>query len=486
MNGIPIPTSSASTGVRRHLRPGWALLVAAAFLAGVVVGELPGAVVETSPVPGRDVSTAMPPGLAAAVGGAVTGTHPAGPAEAPGRGRGESIDEPEGFEAFWEALRIVRQEYVDEAALAGPNLTQGAIRGMVESLGDTGHTVYLAPEEVQAERDALNGRVTGIGVVVDDRAWLPLVISVIDGSPADRAGLRPGDLIVSVDGVEVRRMGAGELITRVRGPAGTTLRLGIERRDQPGMTEFDMVREQIVVPAVGWAMVPGTSVAHVRLVQFSSGAARALREALGEALSAGATGLVLDLRGNPGGLVGEATSVAGAFMASGTAYRQQGRDGDVARIPVRGRTLVPDLPLAVLVDYGSASSAEIVAAALRDNGRAVLIGEQTFGTGTVLGSFDLSDGSSLRVAVVRWLTPDGESIFRVGVTPDEVVARLPGAMALEPSDLLDATAREFAASGDLQLRRAVDVVAGDTAHADRSAAGGLGRRALPQRARTLA
>jgi carboxyl-terminal processing protease len=130
-------------------------------------------------------------------------------------------------------------------------------------------------------------------------------------------------------------------------------------------------------------------------------------------------------------------------------------------VSVRGRAVAPDIPLVVLVDYGSASSAEIVASALRDNGRARLVGEQTYGTGTVLNSFGLRDGSALRVGVLRWLTPEGESIFATGVAPDEVVARAPGAAALRPPDLIELTAEEFARSDDVQLRRAVELLTGE-------------------------
>lgn len=369
-------------------------------------------------------------------------------------------DLPAEFDVVWQALRIIRDEYVDPSAVDAGTLAQGAVRGIVEALGDTGHTIYLTPEEVEVEADALDGKVTGIGVLVDDRSGVPLIISVIDGSPADEAGLRAGDLILAVDGERVERLVPRELFTRVRGRAGTVVRLTIEREGEPAPVEVSMERERITVAAASWAFVPGSDVALVRLVQFSAGAAQALRDAVTEALAAGATGLVLDLRGNPGGLVDEATSTVGVFQEDGVAFRQQDRSGRVTDVPVRGRTVAPDVPLVVLVDYGSASSAEIVAAALRDSGRARLVGEQTFGTGTVLNGFDLADGSSIRLGVLRWLTPSGDTIFRVGVAPDEVVELRPGAAALEPGDLLGMTAAEFESGGDHQLQRAVAMLEG--------------------------
>jgi carboxyl-terminal processing protease len=194
-------------------------------------------------------------------------------------------------------------------------------------------------------------------------------------------------------------------------------------------------------------------------VQFSAQSGRETRRAIEEALERGADGIVLDVRGNPGGLVDEALVVVGSFIDEGVAYQEQGRDGPPRDIAVNpGRVLAPDLPLVVLVDFGTASSAEIVAGALRDNGRARIVGEQTFGTGTVLNTFTLSDGSALRVGVLNWLTPSGEAVFRRGITPDEVVELPLGAVALGPGDLLGMNAIDFASSDDVPLRHAVRLI----------------------------
>jgi carboxyl-terminal processing protease len=282
----------------------------------------------------------------------------------------------------------------------------------------------------------------------------------VSGSPADAAGMQEGDVIVSVDGERVERLPPDELVSRVTGEVGTSVRLGIERPGRDAPLEVTIVRALVTVPPVDWAFAPGTDVAVLRLVQFSGGAAGELRLALREAQDAGATGIVLDLRGNPGGLVDEATSAVGAFLADGLVFRQRDRDGTVTEVPTRGDLVAPDIPLVVLVDYGSASAAEIVAAALRDAGRGRLIGEQTYGTGTVLNTFGLPDGSAIRLGVLEWLTPSGEHIFRVGVAPDEVVERRPGAAPLEPGDLVGMTALDLRVSGDEQLLRALEVIGG--------------------------
>jgi len=361
-----------------------------------------------------------------------------------------------------EVLEILGDRYVNEAALTSENLTLGAIRGILEALGDDGHTLYLTEAELEVEQDALKGRVVGIGVVVDQRSGAPQIISVIDGSPADLAGLQAGDVIASVDDVNTVRLSINDLAELVRGDVGTTVRLGIERPGQSRKLEVRIRRDDVEIDPVAWAFVPGSDVAVIRIVQFSAQAGRETRAAVESALESGATGFVLDLRGNPGGLVDEALVVAGSFLTDGVAYQEQGRQGPPRDVHITtGWTIAPGAPLVVLVDYGTASSAEILAAALRDNDRAPIVGEQTFGTGTVLNTFNLSDGSALRVGVLNWLTPGGQAVFRVGITPDEVVELPLGGVALEPGDLLGMTEIDYAESEDVPLRHAVRLIEAD-------------------------
>ena len=435
----PVPLTLRTSGVRRR-GTRMALLagaIAIVFAAGVAVGQgaHPSAVIAGSDPQASDAANATQP--------------PGGPGDV------VPADAPEDFGVFWEALQLVKDKYVDTSKLGDENLTRGAIRGMVESLGDTGHTVFLTPEEVQAQNDQLSGRISGIGIMVDTRSGMPLIISVFDGSPADKVGLRAGDLIISVDGQPTERLTVDEVIQQVRGAAGTTVNIGIRHRD--GTTdEYPIVRAEIEVPQVSWAFVPGTKIADIRLAQFSQGAADGVRTALNEAVDQGATGIALDLRGNPGGLVDEAVSIASLFLAEGTVYQEEDRSGSRQSVSVTGSPVAPDVPLVVLADYGSASSAEIVAAALQDNGRAQVVGQRTFGTGTVLNVFPLSDGSAIRLGVIEWLTPDGKGIFDTGITPDLEVALPADGAPTEPSDLEDETRKEFRKGTDTQLQRAVE------------------------------
>jgi carboxyl-terminal processing protease len=266
-------------------------------------------------------------------------------------------------------------------------------------------------------------------------------------------------VIVSVDGTDTSRLSIDDLADLVRGEVDTRVRIGVERPGASERQEFEILRDDVDIEAVSWAFAPGSDIAVIRIVQFSAQSGRETRSAIEAALQAGATGIVLDLRGNPGGLVDEALVVAGSFMDGGVAYQEQGRDGVRHDVDVTsGSSLAPDLPLVALVDFGTASSAEILAGALRDNGRARIVGVQTFGTGTVLNTFKLSDGSALRVGVLKWLTPHGHAVFRVGITPDEPVALPLGAVALEPGDLLSMTALDFADSDDMPLRHAVHLL----------------------------
>lgn len=365
---------------------------------------------------------------------------------------------PADFGLFWEALRLVKEHYVDRDALGDQNLTYGAIRGMVDALGDTGHSIFLTPQDLAAERDALEGRLTGIGAFLGERAGRPVIISVISGGPAARAGLRAGDIIEAVDGRSTERLRPEQIAARVRGEAGTQVTLTVLHRGATEAVDVTVTRERFEVPAVTWTMVPGTTIADIRLIQFSSSAEEAVTDGLRQALDQGATGIVLDLRGNPGGLVEEAVGIASQFLREGVVYRRQDTSGATAPVEVRPGGIAHDIPLVVLVDQGSASSSEILAGAIQGNDRGPVIGTQTFGTGTVLNTFELSDGSAVRVGVERWLTPDGELIFEQGITPDEVVELAPDAVPLEPPELQTLTPEQVVASNDAQLMRALEIL----------------------------
>lgn len=368
------------------------------------------------------------------------------------------------FGLIREAWDILHTKYVGANSLDDGKLIYGAINGMTEAVGDTGHTSFMTPEERAARSNSLSGKYVGIGVRIGAaKDGLPLVVGVFKGSPAEGAGIAIGDEIVSVDGKPTAGHTNDDIVGWVRGEAGTTVKVTV----RPGATgterEVSMVRADVATVPVTWAMVPGTHTALIRLDQFSQGAADALKGVLGEIKAAGADRMVLDLRGNPGGYVNEADAVASQFLKSGIVFIERDAQGNETKHDVAAGGLATDLPMVVLVDSGTASSSEIVSGALQDGGRAEIVGVKTYGTGTVLGEFPLSDGSALRVGTVEWLTPDGRQIWHQGITPDVIVERPSDIAPIDPDQVSTMTPAQIAALTDPQLARALTIVTAVTA-----------------------
>ncbi|MHB8893125.1 MAG: S41 family peptidase, partial [Candidatus Limnocylindrales bacterium] len=358
-----------------------------------------------------------------------------------------------------EAWRDIQGNYVDAANLDDRELAYGAIRGMTNAVGDEGHTSFLTAEEVKASDQSLSGTFVGIGVQLSQDNTLPIIGTVIPNTPAQEAGLRRNDRILAVDGRTTEGETVDQTVSRVRGPEGEPVTLTIRRS---GVADFDVtiVRRKFDLPLVSWAMVPGRDIALIRLDQFASGATKALKEAIGAARDAGATALVFDLRDNPGGYVTEAIGVTSQFLSDGLVYQAIDASGKEKDATVEEGGVATDIPLVVLANGQTASSAEIVTGAIQDAGRARVVGEKTFGTGTVLGRFDLADGSSLRIGVERWLTRAGRPIWHEGLDPDVRVTLAEAATPLRPEVLRDMTAAELAASDDAQLLRALELLRG--------------------------
>lgn len=361
----------------------------------------------------------------------------------------------QGMDLYNEALQVIRQNFVGRSSITDQQLLYGSIKGMVDSLGDTGHSVFLTAQEYQAFQDSLNATVAGIGVLITDSNGVLAVEKVISGSPAAAAGMKPGDQITAVDGASTTGLTIDELSAKIRGTEGTTVKITVVRSGAAEPIDFTMTRAQISVPLVQWGIVPGTHVADIALLEFSTGASDQLQTAIGQAQAAGATSIVLDIRGNPGGYATEAQAVASEFMSSGVVYIEQDANGDLLSVSVDASKPHTNLPTVVLVDHSSASSSEIVAGALQDSGRAKIVGVATFGTGTVLESFKLSDGSVIFLGTRYWLTPRGHKIFGVGITPDQAVPLGPGVVPVDPTQLGSMTVAQLNASGDAELLAAV-------------------------------
>jgi carboxyl-terminal processing protease len=350
-----------------------------------------------------------------------------------------------------QAWNLLHTQYVGRADLDDMKLAYGAIEGMTNAVGDTGHTSFETPEDLAQEKASLSGSYVGIGALVDVVDGVPTIEGVFPNSPAVEQGLKEGDQIIAVDGTPTSGLSVDDVTAHVRGPAGTKVTLTIHSKGTTGNRDVSLVRRSVDLPVVEWAMVPGTTVADIRLDQFSSGATDKLVAALKAATKAGATSVLLDLRHNPGGFVDEARGVASQFLASGLVYQEEDAAGKKTPVPVRGGGVATTIPLVLLVDKETASAAEIVAGALHDAGRAKLVGETTFGTGTVLGQFTLADGSALRIGTIQWLTPDGDQIWHHGITPDVSVALPDTANALSPDEVSHDTLAQIESSSDAQL-----------------------------------
>lgn len=357
-----------------------------------------------------------------------------------------------------EAWGVIDQHYVDRSALKTQELTYGAIGGMVSSLGDVGHTTFLSPEMLDEQHSFTQGEFEGIGAYIEMRDGMPVIVAPIDGSPAKAAGIMPGDVIMSVDGVEVQGMTVSEVVERVKGPAGTQVELVILDPDTGDSRTVRITRARVEVDNVTWSMLPGTDLAQVRIVAFSEGVTDDLTRSLQEIEQQGAKGIVLDLRNNPGGLLDEAIGVASQFLSQGNVMLMKDAQGNTTPLPVEKGGAALELPMVVLINQGSASAAEIVSGALRDQGRAELVGETTFGTGTVLNEFRLSDGSGLLLATQEWLTPDGTSFWHKGIDPDVEVSLPENVAPLLPEAAQSMDAQALQQSQDTQLLKAIELL----------------------------
>ena len=392
-----------------------AALLAVSFVAGYALGRgdpLGAQLLPLTRLPLSSELLARPGGQGDAPNGAPDGSQTAAPppAAAPPADVGRAVD------PFWEAWNHVERQYfrrpVDRA-----QLVRGAVKGMLQSLNDP-HASYLDPVANRVEKANLDGIVEGIGARVELKEHRHVILAPLEDGPAARAGLRTGDVILKVDGREVGALSVVEVVALLRGPTGSKVRLLVQRLDDPEgqPVEMELSRTRIELEAVSSRML-ADGVGYVRVRVFGNQTVPQLTRALREMRSRRVRGIVLDLRDNPGGYMTTAVEVGSQFVKDGKVLYYDEELGN--RRPTVSRTggLATDLTLAVLVNRGTASAAEIVAGAIRDHDRGVLIGEQTFGKGSVQQSFDLSDGSAVRVTTGTWLTPNAKSIEGGGLAP---------------------------------------------------------------------
>jgi carboxyl-terminal processing protease len=415
--------------MKRLLRQSWRLALTSFVLVGVLgLGTVGGVVLD------RQVLTAY-----------------AGPSAT-------ATEAPSSLPLVQQAYDTIQREYVDRTALKPQRLEYGAISGMADSLGDTGHSRFLSPQMVTQERELTQGQFEGIGAEVETKDGAIVVVAPIDGTPAQQAGLRPGDVILKVNGQDVTGLPLEQVVGLILGPTGTSVTLTILSPDSGQTRDVSLVRTRITLHNVTWEALPGTMIADVRIAAFSQGVSGDLEKALAEVQQQKMTGIILDLRNNPGGLLGEAVGVASQFLKNGNVLLEKDAQGKTTPVAVQPHGPVTDLPMVVLINGGTASAAEILAGALQDAHRATVLGETTFGTGTVLTEFRLSDGSALLLATEEWLTPAGRVIWHHGIAPDVITALPRDTIPLLPEAERGMTAAQLRASDDVQLLRALDLL----------------------------
>lgn len=346
------------------------------------------------------------------------------------------------FGAFWQAWNLVHNQYVDQP-VDDQALMRGAIKGMLEALGDK-HTSYMTPDLFTQTSRQLNGdEYEGIGAWVDVRGEFLSIISPMPGSPAEKAGLKPGDLVVGVDGQDMTGVD-GELVRqKILGPRGSTVKLTIQRKGVEKTFEVEVQRAGITVPTVSGRMLD-SGVAYVRLYTFGDKTSADLRATLKDLMEKKPSGLILDLRNNGGGYLKTAIEVTSEFIGDGVIMYEQYGDGRKQTFEAERGGLALEIPLVVLINEGSASASEIVAGAIQDRGRGQLVGNVSYGKGSVQTVSQLKDEQgAVRITIARWLTPNGQTIHGKGLTPDVKV---------------EITEEDIKAERDSQLDKAIELL----------------------------
>ena len=323
---------------------------------------------------------------------------------------------PEEFNALGEVWQSLERYYVNKDALDAEELSEGAIRGLLEALDDP-HTSYLDAETYELEWSAYEGSFEGIGAVVTMQDGELTVVSPIAGGPAEEQGVRAGDKVLEIDGEPTLEMNLTEAVLKIRGPQGTKVTLLILHQGETTPVDIEIIRQEVKLDSIYLEMLPD-GIALIQITHFSERTHEELVAVLNDAIDSGAEGIILDLRNNPGGYLHVAVDVASEFLDGGTVVYQQDSEGRLDESQATSGGLATDLPLVLLVNGWSASGSEVLAGALQDRGRATLVGNVTYGKGSVNIIRELSDGSALYVTTARWLTPDGNLIEGVGLTPD--------------------------------------------------------------------
>ncbi len=356
------------------------------------------------------------------------------------------------FSLFWDAYNKLQQYFVDPSKIDNQKITYGAISGMTSSLGDP-YTSFFDPEQAKRFEQDLSGSFSGIGAEIGVRKGAITIVAPLKSTPAEKAGLKSGDIITKINNEDTTNMTSDEAVNLIRGERGTTVTLTIYREDWGETKDIIITRDTIVVPSMALSILASTgeaggkddNVAYIQIFQFDENLGSDFKKAATQILQSNAKKIVLDLRDNPGGYLEMAQNVAGWFLKTGEVVTTEdygdNRESDIYY--AQGNGSLSDYPTVVLINEGSASASEILAGALRDNRSVKLVGQKSFGKGSVQEVINLSDGSFLKITIAKWLTPKGASISEVGLTPDVKV---------------EITEKDIEAQKDPQLNKALEIV----------------------------
>jgi len=320
------------------------------------------------------------------------------------------------FSEFWQVWDLLNEKHIARP-FDPQKLMYGAIEGLVAAVGDP-YTAFLPPSDNEAVTSSLNGEYQGIGAELGIKDNKLVIVAPLEGSPAEAVGIKAGDSIVKIEGVDTTGISLAEAVSKIRGAAGTVSTLTVQRGDKP---EFDVkiVRDKITVKSVSWKDA-GDNIAYVRLARFGDKTNQEWTDSVDQIKAQMPTlkAVILDVRGNPGGYLDGSVYIASEFMKSGVVVKEQYADGSVDSLRVDRKGVLIGYPVVVLIDRGSASASEIVTMALKDSIGAVTVGEKSFGKGTVQDARDFSDGSGVHITIAKWLSPKGTWIHNVGITLD--------------------------------------------------------------------
>lgn len=345
------------------------------------------------------------------------------------------------FSLFWEAYRKIEQAFVDPTKINKQDIVFGAISGMVESLDDP-YTVFFNPEDTQKFLEDIAGKFEGVGMEIGIRDKGLQVIAPLEGTPAQEAGIRAGDRIIKINGELTTEITLDQAVSTIRGPKGTEVVLTMFRDDWDAPKDIAVTRGVIEIPSLRWEQVE-QDIAYVKLYQFSEKAGLDFTQAAIEILASDSQKIILDLRNNPGGYLEVSTDIAGFFLSRGQVVVIEDMGGEQKEYKANGNSVFLDYPIVVLINEGSASASEILAGALRDNRDIKLIGQNSFGKGSVQRLEKLRGGSSLKITIAKWLTPNGETISDVG---------------LEPNVKVEITEQDYEQGNDPQLDKAIEIL----------------------------